>query len=104
MATVSVNSAAPVLLDNQLEQRLVSAQTADLVDQVLFVTRALVSTLLGTDLGTVGTAVKEAAASLSNTPAQFGPVEIEQLRAGALNDFEITNVISTSAFLTGLTA
>ncbi|SEQ41468.1 alkylhydroperoxidase domain protein, Avi_7169 family [Devosia sp. YR412] len=51
-----------------------------------------------TDLGERWNAVKQAAVALSDTPGQFGVAEIAELRAAGLDDFEITDVISTSAF------
>ena len=53
---------------------------------------------LGADLGTRWNAVKDAAIALTDTPIAFGASEIEALRAQGLDDFEITDVISTSAF------
>ncbi|KKC32619.1 alkylhydroperoxidase domain protein [Devosia psychrophila] len=53
---------------------------------------------LSADLGPRWNAVKDAAVALTDTPAQFGQDEIVALRAAGLNDFEITDVISTSAF------
>ena len=53
---------------------------------------------LGADLGERWNAVKEAAVTLTDTPSHFGQDEIATLRAAGLDDFEITDVISTSAF------
>lgn len=52
----------------------------------------------GADLGERWNAVKDAAVALSDTPIAFGSVEIDKLRAAGLDDFEITDVISASAF------
>jgi uncharacterized peroxidase-related enzyme len=53
---------------------------------------------LGADLGERWNAVKQAAVTLTDTPSHFGQYEIATLRAAGLDDFEITDVISTSAF------
>ena len=53
---------------------------------------------LGADLGDRWNSVKDAAVALTDTPARFGETEIAQLRANGLDDFEIADVISTSAF------
>jgi len=53
---------------------------------------------LGADLGERWNAVKDAAVALTDTPSAFGEAEIAELRAAGLDDFEITDVISTSAF------
>jgi len=53
---------------------------------------------LGADLGERWNAVKNAAVVLTDTPSAFGSNEIDALRAAGLDDFEITDVISTSAF------
>ncbi len=52
----------------------------------------------GADLGERWNAVTEAAVALTETPIAFGQTEIESLRANGLSDFEIADVISTSAF------
>lgn len=53
---------------------------------------------LGADLGPRWNSVKDAAVALTDTPSRFGEAEIAQLRANGLDDFEIADVISTSAF------
>lgn len=53
---------------------------------------------LSADLGPRWNAVKDAAVALTDTPSRFGETEIAQLRANGLDDFEIADVISTSAF------
>lgn len=53
---------------------------------------------VATDLGERWNAVTDAAVALTDTPVRFGTDEIEKLRAAGLNDFEITDVIATSAF------
>ena len=50
------------------------------------------------DLGDRWNAVKDAAAALTDTPSHFGDAQIAELRAAGLDDFEIADVISTSAF------
>lgn len=50
------------------------------------------------DLGARWNAVKDAAVALTDTPIAFGEDEIESLSAAGLDDFEIADVISTSAF------
>jgi len=50
------------------------------------------------DLGARWNAVKDAAVALTDTPVGFGPDEIAKLRAAGLDDFEIADVISASAF------
>ena len=52
----------------------------------------------GAALGERWNAVKDAAVALSDTPIAFGSAEIDKLRAAGLDDFEITDVISASAF------
>jgi len=52
----------------------------------------------GTDLGERWNAVTAAAVALTDTPTAFGDGEIARLRAAGLDDFEITDVISTAAF------
>jgi alkylhydroperoxidase domain protein len=51
-----------------------------------------------TDLGERWNAVTAAAVALTDTPAAFGTQEITRLRVAGLSDFEITDVVSTSAF------
>jgi alkylhydroperoxidase domain protein len=51
-----------------------------------------------TDLGERWNAVTDAAVALTDTPVRFGAEEIEKLRAAGLDDFEIIDVISASAF------
>ncbi|GLQ10574.1 alkyl hydroperoxide reductase AhpD [Devosia yakushimensis] len=53
---------------------------------------------IGADLGERWNAVKDAAVALTDTPISFGPDNIAKLRAAGLDDFEITDVISASAF------
>ena len=53
---------------------------------------------IGADLGERWNAVKDASVALTDTPVDFGPEEIARLRAAGLDDFEITDVISASAF------
>lgn len=53
---------------------------------------------IGADLGERWNAVKEAAVALTDTPIAFGEAEVNRLRAAGLSDFEIADVISTSAF------
>lgn len=53
---------------------------------------------IGADLGERWNAVKDAAVTLTDTPISFGPDNIAKLRAAGLDDFEITDVISASAF------
>ncbi|MET3924525.1 alkylhydroperoxidase domain protein [Devosia sp. 2618] len=53
---------------------------------------------LDADLGERWNAVKEAAVALTDTPSNFGQTEIANLRAAGLDDFEITDVISTASF------
>lgn len=53
---------------------------------------------IGADLGQRWNAVKDAAVALTDTPVDFGAEDIERLRAAGLDDFEITDVISASAF------
>ena len=53
---------------------------------------------LGADLGERWNAVKDAAVTLTDTPASFGQDEIAKLRNAGLDDFEVTDVISASAF------
>ncbi|WEK05992.1 MAG: alkylhydroperoxidase domain protein [Candidatus Devosia phytovorans] len=53
---------------------------------------------IGADLGERWNAVTAAAVALTDTPVDFGPDEIARLRAAGLDDFEITDVISASAF------
>lgn len=53
---------------------------------------------IGADLGQRWNAVKDAAVALTDTPVNFGAEDIERLRAAGLDDFEITDVISASAF------
>ena len=53
---------------------------------------------LSADLGDRWNAVKDAAVALTDTPSHFGDAQIADLRAAGLDDFEITDVISTSAF------
>lgn len=50
------------------------------------------------DLGQRWNAVKDAAVALTDTPVDFGAEDIARLRAAGLDDFEITDVISASAF------
>ncbi len=50
------------------------------------------------DLGERWNAVTAAAVALSDTPIAFGSAEIDRLRAAGLDDFEITDLISASAF------
>ncbi len=51
-----------------------------------------------TDLGDRWNAVTAAAVALTDTPSSFGEDQIARLRAAGLDDFEITDVISASAF------
>lgn len=53
---------------------------------------------IGADLGERWNAVKDAAVALTDTPIAFGDAQIDSLRAAGLSDFEIADVISTSAF------
>jgi alkylhydroperoxidase domain protein len=53
---------------------------------------------IGADLGPRWNAVKDAAVALTDTPSRFGEEEIANLRAAGLDDFEITDVISATAF------
>lgn len=53
---------------------------------------------IGADLGERWNAVKDAAVALTDTPIAFGDAQIDSLRAAGLRDFEIADVISTSAF------
>lgn len=50
------------------------------------------------DLGERWNAVTAAAVALSDTPIAFGSADIDRLRAAGLDDFEITDLISASAF------
>ncbi|HEY8576957.1 MAG TPA: alkylhydroperoxidase domain protein [Devosia sp.] len=52
----------------------------------------------GADLGERWNAVTAAAVALSDTPVSFDEAEIARLRAAGLSDFEIVDVVSTSAF------
>jgi alkylhydroperoxidase domain protein len=53
---------------------------------------------IGADLGERWNAVTQSAVALTDTPIALGQTEIETLRANGLSDFEIADVISTSAF------
>lgn len=53
---------------------------------------------IGADLGERWNAVKDAAVALTDTPVAFGAEAVERLRAAGLDDFEITDVISSAAF------
>ena len=53
---------------------------------------------LSADLGARWNAIKDAAVALTDTPSRFGDTQIAELRAAGLDDFEITDLISTSAF------
>ena len=50
------------------------------------------------DLGERWNAIKDAAVALTDTPTAFGADEVNKLRAAGLDDFEIIDVISASAF------
>lgn len=52
----------------------------------------------GADLGERWNAVTAAAVALSDSPVSFDEAEIARLRAAGLSDFEIVDVVSTSAF------
>lgn len=53
---------------------------------------------VGANLGERWNAAKDAAVALTDTPVRFGADEIGKLRAAGFDDFEIIDVISTSAF------
>lgn len=53
---------------------------------------------IGADLGERWNAVKDGAVALTDTPSHFGEPQIAELRAAGLDDFEITDVISATAF------
>lgn len=50
------------------------------------------------DLGARWNAVTAAAVALTDTPVRFGADEVDALRAAGLDDFEIIDVVSSSAF------